>query len=70
MSRYAATAALAAAFALAGSGAALAEWPEKPVKVVVPFKAGGTSDQVTRAFQAAIEENDLLEQPITVVNVL
>lgn len=69
MSRIARTVALAAAFAVAGSGAALAEWPEKPVKVVVPFKAGGTSDQVTRAFQAAIEENDLLEQPITVVNV-
>jgi len=69
MSRFTLTVALAAAFAVAGSGAALAEWPEKPVKVVVPFKAGGTSDQVTRAFQAAIEENDLLEQPITVVNV-
>lgn len=69
MSRFAATAALAAAFAIAGTGAALAEWPEKPIKVIVPFKAGGTSDQVTRAFQAAIEENDLLPQPVTVVNV-
>ena len=49
--------------------AAMAEWPEKPIKVVVPFKAGGTSDQVTRAFQAAILENEILPQPLTVVNV-
>lgn len=46
-----------------------AAWPEKPVKVVVPFQAGGTSDQVARAFQAAIQENDILPQPITIINV-
>lgn len=50
-------------------GQAMAEWPEKPIKLVVPFKAGGTSDQVGRAFQQAIQENDLLSQPITIVNV-
>jgi tripartite-type tricarboxylate transporter receptor subunit TctC len=37
--------------------------------VVVPFQAGGTSDQVTRAFQAAIQEEDILDQPITIINV-
>jgi len=63
------TTALAAAFMLGASSAAMAEWPEKPIKVVVPFGAGGTSDQVTRAFAAAIEENDLLDEPITVINV-
>jgi len=61
--------ALAAVVGLAAVGAAHAAWPEKPVKVVVPFRAGGTSDQVARAFQAAIEENDILEQPITIINV-
>ncbi|WMS43665.1 tripartite tricarboxylate transporter substrate binding protein [Acuticoccus sp. MNP-M23] len=61
--------ALAAALMLGTSGGAMAEWPEKPVKVVVPFGAGGTSDQITRAFAAAIEENDLLPEPITVINV-
>ena len=44
-------------------------WPVKPVKVIVPFKAGGTSDQTARVFQAAIKENDLLSKPITIVNV-
>ena len=58
-----------AAFALTLAGPALADWPEKPIKVTVPFKAGGTSDQVVRAFQAAIQENDLLPQPVTIINV-
>lgn len=46
-----------------------AAWPEKPVKVVVPFKAGGTSDTVARAFQAAIQEENILAQPTTIINV-
>ncbi|MGI9507347.1 MAG: Bug family tripartite tricarboxylate transporter substrate binding protein [Geminicoccaceae bacterium] len=58
-----------AAIALSFTGAADAAWPEKPVKVVVPFKAGGTSDQVARAFQMAIQENELLPQPMTIINV-
>lgn len=48
---------------------AIAEWPEKPIKLVVPFNAGGTSDQTGRAFQAAIKENNLLPQPVTIINV-
>ncbi|MCB2053954.1 MAG: tripartite tricarboxylate transporter substrate binding protein [Geminicoccaceae bacterium] len=58
-----------AILALIAGHAAQAAWPEKPVKVIVPFKAGGTSDQVARAFQQAIEANDLLGQPLTIVNV-
>jgi putative tricarboxylic transport membrane protein len=64
--------ALLAAGAIAGlavGGVAEAAWPEKPITVVVPFAAGGTSDQVTRAFQAAIQEEGILEQPITIINV-
>ena len=63
---------LFAAGAIAGlafGGAAEAAWPEKPITVVVPFAAGGTSDQVTRAFQAAIQEEGILDQPITIINV-
>lgn len=54
---------------IAITGSAFAAWPEKPVKIVVPFKAGGTSDQVARAFQAAMEEEGLLGQPATIVNI-
>ena len=62
-------AALALGLALLGSGAAQAAWPEKPIKVIVPVQPGGSSDQVTRAYQMAIQENDILPEPITVVNV-
>jgi tripartite-type tricarboxylate transporter receptor subunit TctC len=61
--------AAAMAIALGGTSAVDAAWPEKPIKLVVPFMAGGTSDQVARAFQLAIQEHDLLPQPITVINV-
>ncbi|UTW11414.1 Bug family tripartite tricarboxylate transporter substrate binding protein [Marinobacterium rhizophilum] len=44
-------------------------WPSRPISVVVPFKAGGSSDLVARSFAAAIEENSLLGQPVSVVNV-
>ncbi|MCP4380794.1 MAG: tripartite tricarboxylate transporter substrate binding protein [Hyphomicrobiales bacterium] len=61
--------ALAAAAMIAVTGQAMAEWPEKPIKVVVPFKAGGTSDQTGRIYQQAIKEGEILSQPITVLNV-
>ncbi len=51
------------------SGSVFAAWPEKPVKLIVPFKAGGTSDQVARTTQASIQESGALSQPVTVANV-
>ncbi|WP_011582360.1 MULTISPECIES: tripartite tricarboxylate transporter substrate binding protein [Chelativorans] len=47
---------------------AQAEFPEKPVKLIVPFSAGGGSDGLARAIQAAIEKHDLLPVPFVVVN--
>lgn len=59
----------AAAAVLAAAPAAQADWPDKPVRLVVPFKAGGTSDQMARTLQASIQESGALSQPVTVVNV-
>lgn len=58
-----ATALLAAAF----SGAALAQaFPAKPIRVVIPFVAGGSSDIVGRAIASKFQE--LLGQPGVVEN--
>ena len=59
----------AAALLIATAGTAQAEWPEKPIKLIVPFKAGGSSDQMGRVVQAGIKESDALSQPVTIVNV-
>lgn len=44
-------------------------YPRKPIKVIVPFSAGGGSDTFTRIVQRAIEEQHLLPQPLAVINV-
>lgn len=56
-----------AALLLAGACcAAAAEWPERPVQMVVPFPAGGTIDAVARGFAQALSGE--LRQPVAVVN--
>lgn len=45
---------------------ALAEWPEKPIQLIVPWGAGGATDQVTRVVAAELETS--LGQKIVVVN--
>lgn len=57
------------AFALTTIGSAMAEYPEKPIKVIVPFKAGGGSDAIARTFQNAIEANNLASVPFVVTNI-
>lgn len=52
-----------------GAGPALAAFPERPVKVIVPVQAGGATDILARTFQKAVDEQKLLPQPLTVVNV-
>lgn len=61
-------AALGAIMAVTGVTAAHAEFPEKPIRLVIPFGAGGGSDGLARAVQAAIEKHDLLPVPLVVVN--
>lgn len=48
---------------------AYAVYPEKPIRVVVPFRAGGGSSALARNLQAAIEKHKLLQRPMVVVNV-
>lgn len=48
------------------STAALAAYPEKPIKVIVPWGAGGDSDLTTRIWADAVEKE--LGVPVVVVN--
>lgn len=49
-----------------GVGDARAEWPEKPIRVVVPWPAGGGSDVVARAISVPLGEQ--LKQSIVIDN--
>ena len=44
-------------------------YPEHAIKVVVPFAAGGGSDTFVRILQRAIDEQQLLDEPLVIVNV-
>lgn len=60
-------AALTAVVALAAAPAAFAQWkPTKPINVIVPWAAGGATDQMIRATAAELEP--ALGQKIIVVN--
>jgi tripartite-type tricarboxylate transporter receptor subunit TctC len=50
------------------SGQAQAEFPTKPIKVYVGFKPGGRTDTVARLVAKHIQENNLLSQPMIIVN--
>lgn len=56
-----------AVLGLALSCAALAEtWPSKPIRLIVPYSAGGSTDQLARAIQQSMSEQ--LGQPVVVDN--
>jgi len=62
-------AAVAATLGLgAAANPALADYPDKPIKLIVPFRAGGGTDGLARAVQAAVDKHDLLPVPLVVVN--
>jgi tripartite-type tricarboxylate transporter receptor subunit TctC len=59
----------AAAFLSLSAAPAHAQWkPTKAIEVVVPFSAGGASDQMARVIQAIIAKNSLLSQPVVILN--
>lgn len=51
---------------LAACGCAFAQFPDRPLQVIVPFAAGGGLDANARAFSQALAEE--LKQPVAVVN--
>ncbi|OYY75967.1 MAG: tricarboxylate transporter, partial [Rhizobiales bacterium 35-66-30] len=59
---------IAAALSLATASAASAWEPTKPVEFLVPFAAGGASDQMVRVIQGIIQKHALTSQPVVVVN--
>jgi tripartite-type tricarboxylate transporter receptor subunit TctC len=58
---------LGAAALLATGASAFAQWqPSKPITIIVPWAAGGSTDQVTRVTAAELEKH--LNQKIVVLN--
>ncbi|MDE0303403.1 MAG: tripartite tricarboxylate transporter substrate binding protein [Albidovulum sp.] len=48
----------------------LADWPEQPIKITIPWKAGaGAVDQMTRQLQKTVSDSEIVDQPITIFNV-
>ena len=65
MMRVLAAAVCVAATAYAGASGAQ-EWPTKPIRLIVPFPAGGGTDTVARTVANGIAEG--LGQPIVIDN--
>ncbi len=66
--RRAATLALLGTLPLIGAAPALAQsdYPSRPIRIVVPYPAGGTTDQLARAIEKPLQEQ--LGQPIVIEN--
>ena len=48
---------------------ALAAYPEKAIRVIVPTATGGSIDMNARLFERTFETSGLLPQPLTIINV-
>src|SRR5215468_6946538 len=49
-----------------GSASCLADYPDKPIRLIAPFPAGGTVDLVARLVTASMAED--LKQPFVIEN--
>ncbi|MDW5442048.1 tripartite tricarboxylate transporter substrate binding protein [Polaromonas sp. SM01] len=54
------------ALGLAASGVQAQAWPAKPIRIVVPYPPGGSSDIIARSISQALSE--ALKQPVIVEN--
>lgn len=61
--------ALALGLGAVSTPASADEFPERPIRVIVPFAPGALTDTVARLFQRHIETHELLPQSIAVINV-
>ncbi|MEK6234707.1 MAG: tripartite tricarboxylate transporter substrate binding protein [Planctomycetales bacterium] len=43
-------------------------YPKRPIKLIVPFSAGGGTDAYARIFEKAIDDAELLPQPLVIIN--
>jgi putative tricarboxylic transport membrane protein len=67
MKRFGLIAVLATGVSLAFGAPAMADWkPTKPIRIIVPWSAGGSTDQLVRTIAGDIE--DALGQKVVVVN--
>jgi tripartite-type tricarboxylate transporter receptor subunit TctC len=57
---------IVAACAFAGAGPARADWPDRPIRWVVPFGPGGANDLIARAAAEAVSKR--LSQPVVIEN--
>lgn len=51
------------------AGSTWAEFPEKPIKIIVPTNTGGEVDTLARIFQRAFQKNNILPVKAVVVNI-
>src|SRR5665213_397741 len=63
---YGSFACLCSALFLAFASSAAADYPERPIKVIVPYQAGGATDFVARLVAQKVSER--LKQPVIVEN--
>ena len=54
------------ALSIAAFGACAQAWPTQPIKIIVPFPPGGTTDQIARHIQAPLTQS--LGQPVVIEN--
>lgn len=63
---FASTLTIALGMAAAGKAIAQPDWPLKPVKIIIPFQAGGTADTLGRLASTYLSE--VFKQPFVVEN--